>query len=219
MKSLAMRPRRGFFGFEGGEAAGKTSLARLVAHELRARDFTVCHTHEPGGTLLGEAVRELLLNPKFEGELIPPVSSACLFAASRRAWVEQVVSPALERGELVLADRTFLSTLVYQPIEGVESLEFLDQLCGEAMAGIMPQTIFLLDSTVEIMERRLTAVTRYDLKAREFHERVFESYRAFARGYPDRIQAVDGARPLAELALYLTENIVERYAAGFPEPH
>lgn len=217
MKSLTMRPQHGFFGFEGGEAAGKTSLAHLVAREFRARGFTVCHTHEPGGTLLGEAVRELLMSPKFEGGLMPPVSSACLFAASRRAWVEQVVSPALRRGELVLADRTFLSTLVYQPIEGVQNLEFLDQLCMEAMAGIMPQTIFLLDSTVELMERRLTATTRYDLKAREFHERVFASYRAFAREYPDRIQVVDGGRPLTELAPYLTGSIMERYE-GFLEP-
>lgn len=202
-------PRDNFFGLEGGEASGKSTQAALVAQRLRERGYEVCHTHEPGGTPTGERIREVLMDPKFEGHILP-FTSACLFAASRHQWVVEVVKPMLRNGNVVLADRTFLATLVYQPLEGVENDEFLHGLCIEAMSGIMPAALFLLDISIDTMYKRLSAMTRYDKKSEWFHAAVFESYRTFARKYPERIEFVDGNQPKDKLTEYLCAAIEER---------
>ncbi|MDO8470268.1 MAG: dTMP kinase [bacterium] len=205
----ALIPRDNFFAFEGGEGSGKTTQAKLLTQRLREKGYEVCNTHEPGGTLVGERIREVLLDPKLEREILP-FTSACLFAAFRYQWVTEIVQPMLHNGNIVLTDRSFLATLVYQSLEGVKNEEFLHRLCVEAMGGIMPSTIFLLDISIDTMFKRLIATTRYDKKDRSYHEKVFESYRAFARKYPERIEFVDGEQPMGKLADYLYGAIKER---------
>ncbi|HQK96125.1 MAG TPA: dTMP kinase, partial [Armatimonadota bacterium] len=134
-----MRPAgRGLFvAFEGGDGTGKTTQCRLLVDALRARGVAVVATREPGGTALGDRVRDLLLHSGID---IGPMAEALLFAAARAQHVTEVIAPALARGETVVCDRFLGSSLVYQGIGlglGMETVRAVNEL---ATAGVLPDT-------------------------------------------------------------------------------
>ena len=182
-----------FITFEGTEGSGKSLQARRLADRLRERGLTVVATHEPGGTELGSAVRELLLT---RDELaIAPRAEALLMNASRAQLVEEVIRPALERGDVVISDRFADSTLAYQGAGRGLDMQALNSVISFATAGLNPDMTLLLDVDVEVGLARKNAQggsNRFEAEARLFHQRVRAAYRALAQAEPSRWYCVDG---------------------------
>lgn len=199
-----------FVTFEGAEGSGKSLQAGLLAERLRAAGCPVLATREPGGTLLGDQLRELVL---LRDDLaVSPRAEALLMCASRAQLVERVIRPALERGEVVICDRFGDSTLVYQGAGRGLDRHALTSVVSFATAGLQPDLSVLLDVPVEVglaRKHRHEEWNRFEAETREFHQRVREAYQALARAEPRRWQCFDGRKPAAELA----DEIWQRVAA------
>ena len=186
-----------FVTFEGLDGSGKTTQQRLVAELLRADGLEVVETREPGGTELGERVRELVLHA---GD-VAPWAEAALFAASRAQHVAEVIRPALDRGAAVLCDRYVDSSLAYQGIARGLGLERVLELNLTAVDGLLPERTFLLLVAATTAAGRMSADRdRIERESLTFQERVDAAYRELAELYPERIVALDGAPPPEVLA-------------------
>lgn len=187
-----------FITLEGPDGAGKSSQAERLAGWLREQGMTVTLSREPGGTALGEAVRQLVLHSGAERS---PRSDALLFAAGRAEHVSRVIRPALARGEVVVCDRFGDSTLAYQGFGGGEDLADLRRLVAYATGGLSPGLTVLLDVPVEVGLRRRAGGpsagrTRFEddaLHDRAFHERVRAGFLELAAAEPERWRVVDAA--------------------------
>ncbi|HEX4468841.1 MAG TPA: dTMP kinase, partial [Gemmatimonadaceae bacterium] len=135
-----------FIVFEGPEGAGKSTQLRLMSEWLVARGQDVVAVREPGGTVLGDEIRRILLDP--DSDIVPP-AEALLFMASRAQLVERVLRPALSKGSIVLVDRFFLSTYAYQGAGRGISADDLAAANAMATAGLMPDLTVLLDLPTE----------------------------------------------------------------------
>ncbi len=181
-----------FVSFEGIDGSGKSTQARLLAARLRRPGREVVLTREPGGTPLGEAVRDLLLH----GGDVAPWAEAALFAASRAQHVEQLIRPALARGAVVVCDRYVDSSVAYQGIARGLGLDAVLELNLAAVGGLMP------DRHVPARARRReAAAARMGVDARPDRargrqrsaSRVDAAYRELAERFPERIVILDGA--------------------------
>jgi dTMP kinase len=199
-----------FITFEGTEGSGKSLQSRLLVERLRAHGQAVLATREPGGTPLGDQVRELVLLRDDLG--VGARAEALLMCASRAQLVERVIRPALEAGQVVVCDRFGDSTLVYQGAGRGLDTQALGSVVSFATAGLQPDLTVLLDVPVEVgLARKHTEEdwNRFEAEARDFHQRVREGYQALARAEPRRWQCFDGRKPAAELA----DEIWQRVAA------
>jgi dTMP kinase len=186
-----------FITFEGVDGSGKTTQARLLAGRLRAEGRDVVDTREPGGTPLGERVRELLL----AGEHITPWAETALFAAARAQLVEEVIRPALARGADVVCDRYIDSSLAYQGLARGLGVERVLELNLLATRGLLPDKTFLLLVPLgEAASRRDDEPDRIEREGSEFVSQVDRAYRELAEIFAQRIVAVDGTRGPDELA-------------------
>jgi dTMP kinase len=186
-----------FVTFEGLDGSGKTTQAELLAGHLRAAGHEVVATREPGGTELGERVRELLL----AGGDISGWAEAALFTAARAELVERVIRPALARGAYVVCDRYVDSSLAYQGIARGLGLERVLELNLPAVGGLLPDRTFLLLVDPDEAARRSGAQPdRIEREGAEFRAAVDEGFRRLAEAFPERILALDGSRPVPELA-------------------
>ena len=195
-----------FISFEGGEGCGKTTHIALLAERLRAKGIEVVLTREPGGTPLCEAIRGLL-QLDTAGESPVPEAEALLFCASRAQLVRNVIRPALERGAWVLCDRFADSTLAYQGYGRGFPLDALRALLSFATGGLLPDTTFLLEASLETRNGRLDArygtgvgADRFEREEDDFHRRVREGFEALADAEPDRIIRIETERPVEETA-------------------
>jgi dTMP kinase len=180
-----------FVTFEGLDGSGKTTQLRLVAERLRNDGREVLETREPGGTVLGERIRELVLHA---GGDVAPWAEAALFAASRAQHVANVIRPALERGQVVLCDRYVDSSLAYQGIARGLGLDSVLALNLTAVDGLLPDRTFLLLVDARTAAGRMTADRdRIESESLDFQERVDAAYRELAERYPERIVALDGS--------------------------
>lgn len=188
-----------FITFEGGDGAGKSTQAELLASWLNGRGFEVVRTREPGGTPLGATLRDLLLH----GEHVSPRAEALLYAADRAQHVAEVVRPALERGAAVVQDRYIDSSLAYQGAGRPLAVEEIRDLSEWATESLRPGLTVLLDVSPELgAERRSAAgqtADRLESEAAEFHRRVREGFLGLAEADPDRFLVLDAARPVEEL--------------------
>ncbi|XPP27637.1 MAG: dTMP kinase [Leucobacter sp.] len=188
-----------FITFEGGDGAGKSTQAELLASWLNGRGFEVVRTREPGGTPLGATLRDLLLH----GEHVAPRAEALLYAADRAQHVAEVVRPALERGAAVVQDRYIDSSLAYQGAGRPLAVEEIRDLSEWATESLTPGLTVLLDVSPELgAERRSAAgqtADRLESEAVEFHRRVREGFLGLAEADPDRFLVLDAARPVEEL--------------------
>ena len=182
-----------FITFEGGDGAGKSTHMRFVVEQLRAHGFEVVQLREPGGTTVGEQLRDIVLDPK--NDSISDVTELYIYEAARAQIVSEVIKPALERGAVVICDRFADSTVAYQSYgRGIDraSVEAANKL---ACQGIWPdRTVFMTtggDASVGLAraaEER--AADRLELAGIDFHERVARGYAALAADNPKRFRMV-----------------------------
>jgi dTMP kinase len=211
-----------FVSLEGPDGAGKSRAAGRLAQHLRARGIAVTLTREPGGTRLGEQIRELLLD-RGGAERVPE-ADALLFNAARSQLVQEVIRPALDRGDVVVCDRFAGSTLAYQGYGAGLDLASLRLMESLAVDGTRPDLVLLLDAPVEVgLARRGTGdpsqLTRFEDAARHdraFHERVRNGYLALAKADPGRWRVVDGDREPARVDEELFRLVDEFLASDEP---
>jgi dTMP kinase len=185
-----------FIAFEGGEGAGKSTQARLLADALEARGIEVVLTREPGGTEGAEAIRHLLLDPAGPGW--EPRAEALLFAAARSDHVARLIAPALKRGAWVLCDRFVDSTRAYQGGGGGLSDADILALHAIGSGGLLPDLTILLEAAPEEIATRLARrdgddSDRIGGREAEFHARVGEAFHRIAEAEPSRFVRIDGS--------------------------
>jgi len=183
-----------FVTFEGIDQSGKSTQLELLAADIRRAGLEVLTVREPGGTPLGDAVREMLLGPEHTG--MDPWAEALLYAAARAQLVKDVIRPALGRGTIVLSDRYIDSSLVYQGIaRGLGKERILDLNQG-ATGGLMPDLTLVLHLDVGTSRERLaargTAEDRIEGEPLDFHHQVEDGYRQLEQMYPARVVGIDG---------------------------
>jgi dTMP kinase len=193
-----------FVTFEGLDGSGKTTQAAALVETLRREGREVVETREPGGTELGERIRELLL----AGGPVSPWAEAALFAAARAELVEQVIRPAIARGADVVCDRYLDSSLAYQGLARGLGLERVLELNLAAVGGVLPdRTALLVVPAAVAAARRPATADRIEREGLEFAERVEDAYRDIARRFPDRVLVFDGTQDPATLAHEIRERI------------
>lgn len=217
--------RRGvFLTLEGGEGAGKSTVAGLLLERLHAAALPAIATREPGGTPLGELIRQLLRKPalarRFYAVLgdesrwsqISPIAELLLFSAARAQHVDTLIAPALAAGTHVICDRYVESTLAYQGYGRGLPREHLDAAIALATRGLRSDLVVLLDVPVEVglaRKRGEEGRDRIGQEPRAFHERVRAGYLALAREEPERWLVLDGCRPPAELVDVIWQRFVQ----------
>ena len=181
-----------FITLEGIDGSGKSTVARLLAERLRADRDDVVLTREPGGTALGEAVRDLVLH----GDHVSPWAEAALYAASRAQHVDEVIRPALERGAVVVCDRYLDSSAVYQGVGRELGLDRVLELNLTVVGGLLPDRTFLLRlEPAAAVARMGGSLDRIEREGESFLTRVHEAYDELATRFPERYSVVDAARP------------------------
>ena len=205
-----------FVTFEGGEGAGKsTQLARLADH-LRARGRDVVATREPGGSTGAEAIRSLIVTGAVDRW--DARTEALLVAAARRDHVERTIRPALARGAWVLCDRFFDSTMAYQGLAGGVDPADIAWLRAFATEGLAPDLTIVVDLPVAAGMARVAARgegqrQRFELRGRDFHERLRTAFRTIAAAEPGRCRVVDGSLAIEPLAETIRTLVDARFPA------
>lgn len=174
-----------FISFEGPEGSGKSTQSRLLCGFLRREGYPVLHLREPGGTHIGELIRQILLNSR--NRKMSGVCEALLFLASRAQVVEEKILPALKKGYIVICDRFQDATLAYQGYgEGID-LSILEMTGRWTTGGLIPDLTFLLDIDTKGGFKRTKVKDRIEKKGLSFHRRVRRGYLKLAQKNPRRI--------------------------------
>jgi dTMP kinase len=195
-----------FVTFEGVDGSGKSTQAELLRDALVAEGREVVLTREPGGTDVGERVRDLVLH----GPHMTPWAEAALFAAARAELVATVIRPALERGADVIADRYFDSSLAYQGIARGVGVEHVLELNLHVVQGLVPDLTVLLLLDPAQAGGRVARPDRLESESADFHRRVDAAYRELAERFPERIVALDASLPARELSQVILERLRSR---------
>ena len=199
-----------FITFEGADGGGKSTQVQLAAAWLQQRGYEVVTTREPGGTVLAEKVRELVLDPNLP---LNSTSQSLLYLAARSEHVEKVIRPALETGKIVLCDRFSDSTLVYQGLslgKELAELTVLQQLCSFATAGLEPDLTLVLDGRPEELAKRreLRGVTdRYEQQGLDFQHKLRNGFLTLAKAEPERIKVLNAEGSMEEVAAAVQKAI------------
>ena len=181
-----------FIALEGGDGAGKSTQARLLCAWLEELGHTVVVTREPGGTIFGRTVRELVLH----GDHVAPRAEALLFAADRAHHVETLIKPALGRGDVVITDRYVDSSIAYQGAGRDLGVDEIRQLNAWATGGLVPTLTVLIDLPADVGRARRGGVhDRLESESAAFHRAVRDLFLALAKADPDRYLIVDGEVP------------------------
>ena len=199
-----------FITLEGPEGSGKTSHIPYLVEYLRERGFTVFPTREPGGTSIGEQIREVIHDLK--NVEMHPRTETLLYQAARAQIVEQVFKPRLAVGEIVISDRYYDSTIAYQGYGHQQNLEQVRALVKYATGGLVPDLTVLLDVDVEEGLRRKkkdNEWNRMDAYTVEFHRRVRAGYLEMVQAEPGRWVVVDAGKDWQTVQDNLREKIME----------
>jgi len=187
-----------FITFEGGEGAGKSTQIKRLADKLRAKGYGLTVTREPGGSPGAEAIRHVILSGAAES--FGPKMEALLFAAARSDHIEQVIRPAIERGNIVLCDRFVDSSRVYQGGAGNLEPEFMATIERVSVNGMMPDLTLIFDIDPAMGLERATvrrgdeAADRFEKETLEIHRKRREAYLEIARNEPERCVIIDAAQ-------------------------
>ena len=211
--------RGAFITIDGPEGGGKTTQAQRLAAHLAGRGIPTNLTREPGGTWLGERIRELLLERTGSTAATDPLADAMLFNAARRQLVREVIGPALDSGRTVVCARYTDSTLAYQGYGAGIDLDRLRMLAETATDGLRPDLSIVLDLPVDVgLARKAPGdVTRfeaeYDL---DFHRRVRAGFLAIADAEPDRVVVIDATGTIDAVSAAVAEAVDHRSFLGEP---
>ncbi len=192
-----------FVTLEGVDGAGKSSHLDWLADWFRQRGRTVRMTREPGGTPLGEKLREVVLH-----DAMHPETEALVMFAARREHIEQVIRPALENGEVVISDRFTDASFAYQCGGRGLAEERLEILEAWVQDDLQPHLTLLFDVPTEVAAVRLAsarAPDRFELERGEFHARVRAAYLRRAQRFPGRIRLIDSSVPLEAVRVQLSQ--------------
>jgi dTMP kinase len=199
-----------FITLEGPEGSGKTSHIPHLVEFLREKGRSVFPTREPGGTSIGEQIREVIHNLK--NQEMHPRTETLLYQAARAQIVEQVIQPRLAAGEVVISDRYYDSTIAYQGYGHQQDLEQVRALVKYATGGLVPDLTVLLDLDVEVglgRKKKDNEWNRLDAYTVEFHKRVRAGYLEMVRAEPDRWVIVDAGEDWQTVQDKLRETIME----------
>jgi len=197
-----------FITFEGGDGSGKSTQAGLLAQWLTEQGRTVVRTREPGGSDVGVEIRNLVLHHRGH---IEPRAEALLYAADRAQHIATVVRPALERGDVVIQDRYFDSSVAYQGAGRVLDAKEIRDLSLWATESLLPDVTVLLDLDENVARTRLDAADkpfdRLENEKAEFHSRVRAGFLALAKAEPKRFLVLDATQPIDELAQAIRSRV------------
>lgn len=201
--------------FEGSEGSGKSTQIARLATRLQSAGREVVATREPGGTELGERIRDILLH-KDEGQGMTPEAELLLFTAARAQLARQVITPALARGAVVLSDRYLDSSTVYQGAARHLAPDAVAAVNDFAVGGVMPHLTVVIDVPPEIGRARASqrSAGRPDRIEREdqaFFQRVREGYLQLAQAAPQRVLLVDGTQTPDALDLQIWAEVQKRF--------
>jgi dTMP kinase len=205
--SMTGDPTEGIFiAFEGGEGTGKSTQSRLLKEWLEQEGETVVLSREPGGTDLGKGLRKILLG--HETGDISPRAEALLYAADRAHHVYSVITPALDRGDVVITDRYFDSSIAYQGAGRVLSPSEVARISRWATESLFPTLTIVIDQPAEVGLARLQSLDRLEVEPLDFHERVRQEFLQIASEDPERYLIVNGTQTIDEIH----EEIIKRVA-------
>jgi len=202
-----------FITFEGSEGSGKSTQADRLAARLQRCGVPHVLTREPGGTPIGESIRDLLQFAPHNSNMTPE-TELLLFEASRSQLAREVIKPSLDRGICVIADRFFDSTTVYQGAARQLDREMIERVNAFAVADSVPDITFVLDVDAATAESRMNEprkADRMEQQSAEFYERVREGYRELAASERKRIVMIDGSGDLDEIEKQIWETLSSRF--------
>ena len=212
-----MKKKRGkFVTLEGSEGCGKSTHARLLYNYLRKKGYKCVLTREPGGTPLGEKIREVLLNPANRG--MSAVCETLLFEASRAALVEKVIMPSLSKGFIVISDRFSEATLVYQGFAGKQNLKELKTIDKYSTYGLKSDLTIVLDIDVKeglkrtkrggTRKKKLFKWDRMERKSLAYHKVVRAGYLKLARQEKKRVKVIKTQREIEDTQRLVREKVM-----------
>jgi dTMP kinase len=184
-----------YIALEGGDGSGKTTLSAALAARLGAAGDEVVEVREPGGTPLGEQIRQLLLDSGH----VDPWAEVLLFAAQRAQLAREIVEPALDRGAWVVSDRTYYSSIAYQGAARGLGEDQVREINEAALEGVEPGFVFVIEVDPGTALARQDRPDRIGSESLEFQEAVRTGYRDLAVAEPNRVTLLDGAQPVADL--------------------
>lgn len=204
-----------FITFEGGEGCGKSTQIALLKERLEAAGRSVVQTREPGGTALGESIRQLLQHDD-AGTGMSPEAELLLFAASRAQHVRELIAPALVAGQIVLCDRFLDSTAVYQGVARAIDAQQVEAINQFAVGSTRPDLTILIDLPPELGLARVHArsngqLDRMEQEAIEFFQAVRQGYLDLAVAEPDRFHILDGRQSVETLSRAIGEIVEARF--------
>ena len=197
-----------FITFEGGEGVGKTTQLKLVADELRKKGYDVITTREPGGTPLGEKIREILL--KGEVDKMEPITEALLFTAVRANHVSRVIKPALESGKIVLCDRYYDTTSAYQGFAHGLGIDKMQDLYKLSIGNFEPNLTVIFDIDPTKSHGNLTEMNRFENMGNEWLSKGLEGFREIAKRNPQRCALMNSVGTIPEITERIMNIIKDR---------
>jgi dTMP kinase len=201
-----------FLSLDGIDGTGKSTQCRLLADWLRGQGFDVVQCADPGGTVVGSALRDILLHHRGE------MASACealLFMASRAQLVAEIIRPALASQRVVVCDRFLLANVVYQGYGGGLDVDQLWDVGRLSTGGLEPDLTLVLDLPTEAAHgRRDRPADRMESRARDFHQRVREGFLCEARRRPDRVRVIDAGPPVEVVQECIRKEVGHVMEAG-----
>jgi dTMP kinase len=208
-------PKAPFLSLDGLDGTGKSTQCRLLADWLRGRGYALTECADPGGTTIGDVLRDLLLDRRREMTL---ACEGLLFMASRAQLTAEIIRPALDGGRVVISDRYLLANVVYQGYAGGLDVELLWQVGRLATGGLEPDLTIVLDLPTETARaRRPGAADRVEGREAAYHERVRQGFLTEARRRPDRICVIDASLSIEAVHERIREEVARVLAAN-PRP-
>lgn len=201
-----------FITIEGNEGSGKTTIIKHLQKQLEWQGYDVLATREPGGEVIAEQIRKILLDKNNDD--MDVITEILLYAAARREHLLKVIKPALKEGKIVICDRFIDSSLVYQGY--MHDMEWIVYAVNKiVLDDLMPDLTILLNVKPYIGIKRIEEnsdreVNRVDLKAIEFHNKIYEGYQKIAKDNPERIKIIDGKKTIREIV----DKIMEMISGG-----
>ena len=199
---------------EGPDGSGKTTQIELLKTYLESKGYDIVITREPGGTVISEAIRAIILNKDYQE--MSHMTELLLYASARAQLVNQVIKPALAEGKAVICDRFVESSAVYQGIGRGLGVSTVYEVNNYALGDVKPKLTIFMDLDAEEGIKRKenqTELDRMEMEDLSFHKRVVEGYRQLAQLYPERIVPVDATLPIEKIHNIIVGEVEKRFFA------